>query len=50
MYSWEFEVNDDFNDKEYLIEIGKAKIMKEGKDVTVVSYSRMVGECLKAAE
>ena len=50
MYSREFEVGDDFNDKDFLVEIGKAKIMREGKDVTVVSYSRMVGECLKAAE
>lgn len=28
MYSREFEVDKDFEDKEYLIEIGKAKVMK----------------------
>ena len=33
-----------------IIEIGKARIVKEGTDVTLVSYSLMVGTCLKAAE
>jgi len=35
--------------EEYLIEIGKAKVVKEGKHVTIVSYSRMFTLC-KAAE
>jgi pyruvate dehydrogenase E1 component beta subunit len=30
--------------------VGKAKIQREGTDVTVVTHARMVGECLKAAE
>ena len=50
MYSREFNVKEDFEDKEYLIEIGKAKTMKEGTDCTIVAFSRMVGESLKAAE
>lgn len=50
MYSREFEVGADFWDEDLVYEIGKAKVMREGKDVTVVAFSRMVGEALKAAE
>lgn len=35
---------------EYTIEIGKADVKREGKDITMVSYGAMVHECLKAAE
>jgi pyruvate/2-oxoglutarate/acetoin dehydrogenase E1 component len=37
-------------DGEYLTPIGKAAVVREGKDVTIVSYSAMLGKCLKAAE
>ena len=50
MYGKEFEVNEDFWDKEMLWPIGKAKMEREGKDCTIVSFSRMVGESLKAAD
>ena len=50
MYGREFEVSDDFYDEDFLIPIGKAKIERPGKHVTITSYSRMVGECIKAAE
>lgn len=50
MYSREFEVGEDFYDEENVYEIGKAKIMREGTDCTVVAFSRMVGEALKAAD
>lgn len=33
-----------------VIEIGKARIVREGTDVTLVSFSLMVGKCLEAAE
>ena len=33
----------------YLVEIGKAKVVQEGKDVTLVSYSRMLNMCKAAA-
>lgn len=36
--------------KEYLVPIGKAKVVLEGKDVTLVSHSRMVLSCIKAAK
>ncbi|MDX8431515.1 MAG: pyruvate dehydrogenase complex E1 component subunit beta [Candidatus Algichlamydia australiensis] len=37
-------------EEEYLVPIGKAKIVKEGSDLTLISYSRMLGVCLQAAE
>ena len=43
--SFETPANDDF-----VIPIGRAKIEREGKDVTIVAYSIMVGKALKAAE
>src|SRR5690606_19418509 len=36
--------------EEYLVPIGKAAVVKEGKDVTIVSHSRMVNVCLEAAK
>lgn len=36
--------------EEYLVSIGKATVVKEGKDVTIVSHSRMVNICLDAAK
>ena len=40
----------DIPEEEYLVPIGKAKIVKEGSDITLVSYSRMMVACLGAAE
>src|SRR6185503_19837080 len=34
---------------EYLVPIGKAKVLREGSAVTLVSYSRMVNFCMQAA-
>jgi pyruvate dehydrogenase E1 component beta subunit len=47
MYGNEFEIPDV---EDFVLPIGKAKIQKEGKDVTIVAHSRMVGFALKAAE
>ena len=47
MYGETFEVPDM---DDFLIPIGKAKVRREGSDVTIVSHSRMVGRCLEAAE
>ena len=47
MYGQSFEVP---TDEDYAIPIGRAKIEREGKDVTIVAYSIMVGKALKAAE
>jgi pyruvate dehydrogenase E1 component beta subunit len=35
---------------EYVTPIGKAEIKREGRDVTVVTWSKMLGVALKAAE
>ena len=35
---------------EYLIPLGQADVKREGKDVTIVSWGRMVGMCLDVAE
>ena len=35
---------------DYLVPLGRARIVRPGKDVTLVSYSRLVGECLAAAD
>ncbi len=37
-------------EEEYTIELGKADVKREGKDVTIVSYGAMVHAALKAAE
>lgn len=36
-------------EEEYTIEIGKADVKREGKDVTLIAYGAMVHACLKAA-
>jgi len=47
MYGNEFDIPDV---EDFVLPIGKARIQKEGKDVTIVAHSRMVGFALKAAE
>ncbi|HLZ85087.1 MAG TPA: pyruvate dehydrogenase complex E1 component subunit beta [Caulobacteraceae bacterium] len=47
MYGLEFDVPEDID---WVLPIGKAKVRREGTGVTLVSYSRMVGFCLQAAE
>ena len=37
-------------EEEYLIPIGKAKVVREGKDVTMVSFNKMMKVALSAAE
>ncbi|MFA1818716.1 alpha-ketoacid dehydrogenase subunit beta [Virgibacillus oceani] len=37
-------------EEEYTVELGKAKVKREGNDVTLVSYGAMVHTALKAAE
>lgn len=36
--------------EEYLVPIGKAECVREGKDVTLISYSRVLGLCKHLAE
>ncbi|WP_375595621.1 pyruvate dehydrogenase complex E1 component subunit beta [Algihabitans albus] len=47
LYGQSFEVPDS---DDWLVPIGKAKVVRAGSDVTVVAHSIMVGRCLEAAE
>jgi len=47
LYGQEFEIPDV---KDWIVPIGKAKVRREGGDVTITAHSRMVGLALKAAE
>ena len=38
------------DDKDYLEPLGKSKVQREGDDVTIVAYSKMVQSALEAAE
>jgi len=47
MYGHEFDIPDV---EDWVVPIGKAKVRRQGSDVTLVAYSRMVGFALQAAE
>lgn len=47
MYGHKFEITDDFEEE---IEIGKAKVLREGTDVTITAFSLQVANALAAAE
>ena len=46
LYGQEFDVPEG----EWLVPIGKARVRRTGKDVTLTAYSRMVGLALQAAD
>jgi len=50
MYGVSFDVSDEVMSDNFLIPIGKAKVEKEGSDVTIVAHSKSVGTALEAAE
>lgn len=43
-------IKEEVPDGEYTVSIGEAKIVREGKDITVISWGAMVREVLRAAE
>jgi pyruvate dehydrogenase E1 component beta subunit len=47
LYGHEFDIPEG---DDWLISLGRAKVRREGKDVTLVAYSRMVGVALAAAD
>jgi pyruvate dehydrogenase E1 component beta subunit len=47
MYGQIFETP---TDEDFIIPLGRAKIEREGTDVTIVTFSIMVGKCLEAAK
>jgi pyruvate dehydrogenase E1 component beta subunit len=47
LYGQSFDVPDD---PDFIVPLGKALVMREGKDVTITAFSIMVGKALQAAE
>ncbi len=47
LYAMKGEVPDD---PEYTVPFGKAQVLREGKDISLIGYSRMTHVCLAAAE
>lgn len=50
LYGVSFPMSDEAQGKDFTIPIGKAKIEKEGTDVTVFAFSKMVGISLEIAK
>merc|ERR1740139_1183265 len=50
MYGTSFPMSDAAQDKDFVIPFGQAKIEREGSDVTIISFSKMVGLALETAE
>jgi len=50
MYGVSFPMSEEAMSNEFVIPIGKAKIEREGSDVTIVTFSKMVGLALEASE
>lgn len=50
MYGISFPVSDEALSEDFLLPIGKAKVERVGKHITLVSHSKPVGLCLEAAE
>lgn len=49
LYGTPFPMSDEAQSKDFVIPIGKAKVEAEGKDVTIVTFSKMVGTSLEVA-
>ena len=50
MYGVSFPMSEEAQSKDYVIPIGKARIEREGTDVTIVSFSKPVGLALEVAD
>ncbi|KAL3940242.1 MAG: hypothetical protein SGBAC_005177 [Bacillariaceae sp.] len=50
MYGVSFPMTDEEQSSDFVLPIGKAKIEREGSDVTLITYSKEVGLALEAAE
>lgn len=49
-YGQSFPVTDEVLSPDFVLPLGKAKIEREGKDVSVISYTRNLDFCLEAAD
>lgn len=50
LYGQAFPVAPEVLDKDFLLPLNKSKIMREGNDVTIVAFGKMVGYLLQAAD
>lgn len=50
LYGESFPISAEVLDSSFCLPIGKAKIEREGRDVTITAFSKMVGFALKAAD
>ncbi|CUM52780.1 Pyruvate dehydrogenase E1 component subunit beta, mitochondrial [Debaryomyces fabryi] len=50
LYGESFEMSEEALSSDFVLPIGKAKIEREGTDITLVSHTRNVMHCLQAAE
>ncbi|KAG8431505.1 hypothetical protein GDO86_018509 [Hymenochirus boettgeri] len=49
LYGVPFELSEEAQSKDFVVPIGKAKIERQGSQITLVSHSRPVGHCIEAA-
>jgi len=49
-YNYKFDLSDEAASPDYVIPLGKAHIERPGNDVTIVSFSRVLIDALKAAD
>ena len=50
MYGVEFEMSEEAMRDDFVLSLDKAKVMREGTDVTITAFSKMVGVALEAAD
>ena len=50
MYGVTFPMSQEAMSDNFLLPIGKAKVEREGSDITIVAHSKMVGHSLEAAD
>jgi pyruvate dehydrogenase E1 component beta subunit len=49
LYNYSFPLSPEAQSPDWIVPIGKAKVEREGSDVTIVTFSRITGVCLEAA-
>jgi len=50
LYGTPFPVSDEAQSPDFVIPLGKAKVEREGKDVSIITFSRQVGNALEVAK
>jgi pyruvate dehydrogenase E1 component beta subunit len=50
MYSKAFPKTNELMNKDFVLPIGKAKVEREGTDVSIITFSKMVGDSLEVAK